>query len=91
MTPCMNSSNTPISDSLRGAIRDCGVTLYRLSQLSEIELSTLTRFMNGEAGLNIESINRLCYLLKLELIQIPKYKPILPPGRKRGRPKKGEQ
>lgn len=86
MTPNVNES--PISDSLREAIRECGVSLYRLSQLSEIDLSTLTRFMNSEAGLNMETINRLCYLLRLELIQIPRNKPTLPLGRKRGRPKK---
>jgi hypothetical protein len=55
-----------IGDQLRDAIEHADATRYRLAQQSGVLESTICKFMAG-AGLNLESMNRLCDVLGLEL------------------------
>ncbi len=56
-----------ISDQLRRAIADCGVSMTRLSRAADIEDSAVSRFMRGERGLNTRTLDKLCLALGLEL------------------------
>ena len=56
-----------ISDQLRQAIETCGVTRYRLWQETHVDQATLSRFMSGKTKLTLDSIDRLCAYLGLEL------------------------
>lgn len=57
---------TKIADRLRQAILDCGETRYALAKRSGVGEPVLCKFMAG-AGLRLESIDRLCEALGLEL------------------------
>lgn len=56
-----------VSSELRKAIADSGKSRYRLSRLSGVADSALSRFMSGERGLGLPAIDRLCKVLKLRL------------------------
>jgi transcriptional regulator with XRE-family HTH domain len=57
----------PFSESLRRAIRDCGMTRYAISVRTGVAQSTLSRFMKGERGLSLSAIDRLMDALGLEI------------------------
>ena len=56
-----------LTDQLRQAIRDAGVTRYKISQETGIYESTLSKFIHGERGLSMDSLDRLGEYLKLEI------------------------
>lgn len=64
-----------ISEQLRHAIEQCGESRYRLSKETGVSQSILSRFINGEMGLNLENIDRLCEYLGARLVVDPKPRP----------------
>jgi hypothetical protein len=56
-----------VSETLRAAINADERSRYRLCQLAEIDQAAMSRFMNGLAGLNTDSVDRLAEVLGLEL------------------------
>jgi hypothetical protein len=70
-----------ISDQVRQAIRDSGISRYRLSQLAEIDESHLAKFFNGTRALGQDSLDRPGRVLNLRIIS----------ERKPGNRQKGEQ
>ena len=56
-----------ISEQLRKAIVDAGISRYRISQETGIAESTLSRFVNGKAGLTMELADTLAEYLGLTL------------------------
>jgi transcriptional regulator with XRE-family HTH domain len=56
-----------LSDQLRQAIADSGITRYRISKATGINEAALGKFFHGERGLSLESIDKLAEFLKLEL------------------------
>jgi transcriptional regulator with XRE-family HTH domain len=69
----------PLTDQLRQAIDDSGLTRYEIAKRTGIDESALAKFYNGHRGLSMEALNALgeCLQLKITL------------GRKAG-PKKGK-
>lgn len=67
--------STPVSTRLRDAIDTCGHSRYRLSRETGVTESTLSRFMAGKSGLNLEAVDALSAFLGLELV------PLIPPER----------
>lgn len=63
------------SEQLRQAIEQCGLTRYRISQLTGIDQAALSRFHNGKAGLPLASIDILCELLGARLVVESKPRP----------------
>ena len=57
----------PVSEQLRQAIRDSGLSLYGLGRQSGVNDGALSRFMRGERDLTTRSVDRLCKSLGLEL------------------------
>ena len=57
----------PISEQLRDAIRCAGVSRYRISQETGITEAALSRFVNGHAGLSLDSIDTLGIYLELDI------------------------
>lgn len=68
-----------LSDELRQAIERSGVSRYSIWQQTGIDQGTLSKFMDGERGLSIESIDKLADLLGLHIITKPE--PRRPKGR----------
>lgn len=56
-----------LSDQLRRAIRASGFPLARLCEEIGIDLGTGSRFMAGECGLALDTLDRLAELLNLRL------------------------
>ena len=56
------------SDQLRRAVEQNDLTRYEISKRTGIAQSILSRFVNQGAGLSMDSINRLCECLGLQLV-----------------------
>ena len=56
-----------LSDELRQAIERSGVSRYGIWQQTGIDQGTLCKFMVGDRGLSIESIDKLAELLGLHI------------------------
>jgi transcriptional regulator with XRE-family HTH domain len=57
----------PLTDQVRRAIKDSGVSRYRIAQESGVSQSTLAQFCNGNRGLSMEALNALGQFLQLEI------------------------
>jgi hypothetical protein len=68
-----------LSDELRQAIERSGVSRYSIWQQTGIDQGSLSKFMDGERGLGIESIDKLADLLGLHIVAKPE--PRRPKGR----------
>lgn len=64
----MASRRAKLSDQLRRAIKDSDLTRYRIFMETSIDQASLSRFVRGECGLSLDSIDRLGVLLDLRLI-----------------------
>lgn len=54
-------------DQLRLLVAHADVSRYSISKATGIDQSVLSRFVHGEAGMSIDSINRLGEFFDLEL------------------------
>lgn len=57
-----------ITDQLREAIDESGITRYRISQETGISESTLSQFSNGNRGLSMEALNAIGEFLQLRIV-----------------------
>ena len=57
-----------ITDQVRRAIDECGLTRYRISHDTDIDESTLGKFYHGERGLSNENLDRLGEYLGLRIV-----------------------
>jgi transcriptional regulator with XRE-family HTH domain len=57
-----------ITDQIRQAIDDSGLTRYRIAQDTGIDESTLAKFYNGHRGLSLENLDRLGVYLGLRIV-----------------------
>ena len=56
-----------VSDALRRAIRDSGVTLYRVAKDSGVSYPAVHRFVSGKRSLSLDAVDKLCKYLGLKL------------------------
>ena len=57
-----------MTDQIRQAIDDSGLTRYRISQETGIDESALAKFYNGHRGLSMDALNRLGKFLGLRIV-----------------------
>jgi transcriptional regulator with XRE-family HTH domain len=57
-----------LTDQLRQAIDDCGLTRYEIAKKTGIDESALAKFYNGHRGLSMEALNALGEFLQLKFI-----------------------
>ena len=62
-----NRKLKPFSDQLRDAIRKADISRYRVAKQTGLTQASLSRFMTGVSGLSLESIDKICDCLGLEL------------------------
>jgi transcriptional regulator with XRE-family HTH domain len=62
------------SDRLRQAVRESEMTRYAISVRTGIDQGTLCRFIRGERGISLDSVDRLMDCLGLEIRQRRKRK-----------------
>ena len=56
-----------VTDQLRQAIDDSGLTRYRIAKETGISESALAQFFNGHRGLSMEALNALGEFLQLRI------------------------
>lgn len=56
-----------LTDQLRQAIDDCGMTRYEIAKQTGIDESALAKFYNGHRGLSMEGLNALGEFLQLTI------------------------
>ena len=56
-----------LSDQIRRAVDDCGLTRYAIFKATGIDQGTLSRFVAGAAGLSLDNLDRLADLLDLNI------------------------
>jgi plasmid maintenance system antidote protein VapI len=56
-----------LTDTLRQAILNAGVSRYAIAQQTGVSEAALSRFVSGERGLTLESVDRLLPVLGLEV------------------------
>lgn len=63
-----NVAMASIADQLRRAIERSGKSRYRIAQESGVAEAVLSRFVNGERDLKLETANKLCVALGLRVV-----------------------
>ena len=56
-----------LTETLRKAISDSGVTFYRIANDTGLDFMVVTRFYRGERDLRLETAQKLCDYFGLEL------------------------
>lgn len=56
-----------LTDQLRQAIDDCGLTRYRIAKETGVSESTLSKFYLGQRGLSMDALNALGECLQLTI------------------------
>lgn len=64
-----------MTDQIRQAIDDSGLTRYRIAQDTGIDESALAKFYNGHRGLSLDNLDRLCEYLGLRFVMDRKPNP----------------
>jgi hypothetical protein len=80
-----------VTETLREAIRICGLSLNRLGKSCGVGADRLSRFVRGDRDLTGKAIDRVCRALGLRLVMGPPPPPPPPPGPKGkgGKPRGG--
>ena len=68
MTNMTRKKLRPITEQLRQAIESADASRYRISKSTGVTEAALSRFVNGKAGLSLESVDRIGEFLDLELV-----------------------
>ncbi|MBM3994440.1 MAG: helix-turn-helix transcriptional regulator [Planctomycetes bacterium] len=64
----MAKKRIKLSDQLRHAIETCGQPRYRIAKATGISEATLSRFMSGNRGLPMKTLDTLADYLDLKII-----------------------
>jgi plasmid maintenance system antidote protein VapI len=59
--------NNPVSDALRDAIHERGLTAYAAAKQAGVSVDAVQRFLNEERGLNLATVDKLAGALQLTL------------------------
>lgn len=58
-----------LSETLREAIRNSSLSVYRLAKASGVSPAVITRFLKGQRDLRLSTVEKLAEVLGLELVQ----------------------
>jgi len=61
------TNETELRAALRRAIRQSGMTPYRVSKEAGVDRAVMVRFVNGDRGITLDTASRICAVLGLEL------------------------
>ena len=64
----MGKRQTYLDKQIREAIKDSGLTIYRLAKDSGVSQPVLCRFVNGKRGITLATASKLVEVLGLELV-----------------------
>ena len=84
--PAMGKKRIKLSDQIRQAVDDSGLTRYAICKGARIDQASFSRFMRGAIGLSLPTLDALADVLGLNIVANGE-RPEIPKGR-RGRPRK---
>lgn len=61
----------PASEVVREAVRESGLPIRELARRTGVEVSALSRFMNGQVGISLSTFEKLAPELGLRVIREP--------------------
>jgi len=64
----MAKKHPRFSDEIRAALENCGKTRYRITQETGIDKAVLCRFVKGQVGLSMETLDTLAENLGLHVV-----------------------
>jgi len=64
----MTKKGGPVSTALKKALRKSELTPYAIAKETGIQRDVLTRFLNGERGLQLETVDRLAKFFGLDIV-----------------------
>ena len=56
-----------LSDEIRAAVENCGMTRYRIAKLTAIDAAVLCRFVQGQVGLSMDTLDKLAECIGLHV------------------------
>ena len=68
----MTKNANPLTDQLRQALIECGVSRYQIAKDTGVSQSTLALFVNGKRGLSMEALDAIGQYLRLTIVSVPK-------------------
>jgi transcriptional regulator with XRE-family HTH domain len=70
--PRRKGSTNPhsLSEQLRTIIRSRGLSAYKLGRDAKVDRSIVTRFLNREGSLSLESLDQIAAALRLRLVEV---------------------
>jgi transcriptional regulator with XRE-family HTH domain len=80
-----------MTDVLKAAIEQCGVTRYRIAKDTGIDEAALMRFVRGEMSVRLDKADKLAAYLGLRLVPDPDAKPPEPTPENLARPTLAKQ
>ena len=69
----MKKRRLRLSEQIRRSVKNCDLTRYRISKMTGIGESTLSRFVSGERGIPMKTLDRLADALDLNISIGPGY------------------
>ncbi len=69
MSKSTSRPKRPLTDALKAAMEDSGVSRYRIAMETGILQTSLSRFMRGETSLRLDKADVLAEYLGLELVR----------------------
>ncbi len=63
-----STKHSLLSDQIRQAVRESGMSMLAVARAVETDKATMSRFLSGERGLRLSTLDKLGELLGLELI-----------------------
>ncbi len=69
----MMKRTNSLTDQIRQAIDDSGLTRYRISKDTKIDESQLAKFYNKRAGLSLTALDLLADYLQLTVVKRPSH------------------
>ncbi len=64
----MRAKPTKFSDQIRKAVEESGMTRYAIFKATGIDQGTLSKFVHGQVGLSMDSLDVLADILGLEVV-----------------------
>ena len=64
----MKAKPTKFSDQIRKAVMESGVTRYAIFKATGIDQGTLSKFVHGQVGLSMDSLDALADMLGLKIV-----------------------
>ena len=58
------------SDEIRAAVENCGMTRYRIAKQTDIDAAVLCRFVQGQVGLSMDTLDKLADCIGLHITTI---------------------